>query len=63
MGSRESQTTYYWTADSDQIVCGCFRGTMQEFKDKIELTHGDNEYGKAYKAWIAKVEQYKKLEA
>ena len=63
MGSRESQTTCYWTADHEQIVCGCFKGTLQEFKEAVERTHGDNAHGRVYKAWITKVENYKKLEA
>lgn len=60
MGSRNSQTTYYWNQEHEQIVCGCFKGTMQEFKTKVEETHGSNKHGVAYKKWIANVELYLK---
>ena len=59
IGSRNSQTTYYWNDEIEQIVFGCFKGTMQEFKDKITATHSDNEHAKAYFEWIKRVENYK----
>lgn len=58
LGSRYSQTTYYWNEERDQIVCGCFIGTMQEFKDKIKKTHNENEFAKGYFKWIEAVETY-----
>jgi hypothetical protein len=59
LGSRNSQTTYYWNAEKEQVVCGCFKGTLQEFEDKVKLTHGDNDYAKAYLQWIEKVKIYR----
>jgi hypothetical protein len=59
MGSRKSQTTYYWTAEHEQVVCGCFKGTLQQFKEAVAKTHGENKHGKDYRAWIVKVERYK----
>ena len=35
-----------------KIVCGCFCGMLNEFERKVEETHGDNIYGKEYKAFI-----------
>jgi hypothetical protein len=58
LGSRSSQTTFYWNAEREQVICGCFKGTMQEFEDKVKQTHGDNEHGRAYLQWIEKVKTY-----
>jgi len=37
-------------------VCGCFKGTLDEFRNAVEKTHGDDEHGIAYRALIARVE-------
>ncbi len=52
IGSRNSQTTTYWTDEKIQVVCGCFVGTLKEFEKKVKETHGDNEYGKQYQQYI-----------
>jgi hypothetical protein len=52
MGSRHAQTTTYWTSESVQVVCGCFRGNLDEFESKVNKTHGDNEHGLAYRNYI-----------
>lgn len=59
LGSRNDQTTYYWNDENEQIVCGCFKGTPQQFKDKIKEKHGNNEFAKGYYKWIESVENYK----
>jgi len=59
LGSRKDQTTYYWNDENEQIVCGCFNGTLQQFKDKIKEKHGNNEFAKGYYKWIGAVEIYK----
>jgi len=61
LGSRNSQTTYYWNNEHEQIVCGCFKGTMNEFESKIKETHGDNIYAEGYLNWIKAVKQYIEL--
>ncbi|MGF6375067.1 hypothetical protein M2140_000101 [Clostridiales Family XIII bacterium PM5-7] len=38
-----------------QIICGDFRGSLAEFEDTIQETHGDNHYAQQYKAEIEKV--------
>lgn len=58
MGSRNSRTTYYWTGERKQIVCGCFSGTLEEFEVRVKKVHGDNEHGKNYLSWIKKVKNY-----
>jgi hypothetical protein len=52
MGSRDAQTTTYWADALIQVVCGCFRGTLEEFGTAVEKTHGDNTHGKSYKKYI-----------
>jgi hypothetical protein len=58
IGSRNDQTTYYFTSDHGQVVCGCFEGSMEEFEKAVNYNHGDNEHGKAYRHWIQAVRQY-----
>ena len=43
LGSRNSQTTYYWDDKREQIICGCFKGTLEEFEEQVKITHGDND--------------------
>jgi hypothetical protein len=52
-GSRGGTTTAFRCKDGKvRVKCGCFNGTLDEFSAKVEQTHGDNEYGKVYKAII-----------
>jgi len=55
MGSRKSQTTTYWMDSMIQVVCGCFCGTLDEFEDAVEKTHGVNAYGAEYRKYIRTV--------
>ena len=48
-------TTTYWTPEKNQVVCGCFVGTVDEFAAKVKETHGNNEHGKAYRKYIRHV--------
>ena len=42
-GSRNDFTTFYKTADGGiGVTCGCFTGTLDEFLEAVEKTHGDN---------------------
>lgn len=53
IGSRLDTTTAY--ADKDggvSVKCGCFCGTLNDFLKQVENTHGDNNYGKEYRALI-----------
>jgi len=59
LGSRDSQTTYYWNPEKEQVICGCFKGTLQEFEDKVKQNHGDNDHAKAYLQWIEKIKIYR----
>ena len=47
IGSSNRMTTYCF--DDDVIWCGCFKGTLQEFENKVNETHKNNElYLKQY---------------
>ena len=59
MGSRNAQTTYYFTDNHEQIVCGCFKGTLQEFENRINAVHGEDRHGQDYMKWIKTVKDYK----
>ena len=49
LGSRNDYTTFYLDKDKNiWVSCGCFNGTIEEFKEAVEETHGDNKYGKQY---------------
>ena len=53
IGSRNDYTTFYLDKDKNiWVSCGCFNGTIEEFKEAVEKTHGDNKYGKQYSVII-----------
>lgn len=66
IGTRKDQTIFYYgdtkSGKSLQVICGCFRGNLEEFAQAVEKTHGDNEYGKQYKKEIEKVKILFELE-
>ena len=56
--SRDGFVTFYRTKNNTVGVrCGCFSGSLQEFVDRVEETHGGSRYEKEYKlaAELAKV--------
>ena len=52
IGSRNGYTTIYHTDKGVFVMCGCFRGTLDEFAKKVEKTHGNNKHARDYKALI-----------
>ena len=52
IGSRDGYTTMYHTDEGVFVMCGCFRGTLDEFAKKVEQTHGNNKHARDYKALI-----------
>ena len=50
IGSRNDVTTFYKTDSGIDVKCGCFNGSIEDFLKAVEETHGDNKYGKAYRA-------------
>lgn len=52
-GSRYGTTTVFREKDNGLCVrCGCFNGSLSDFEKAVKRTHGDNEFGKIYKAII-----------
>ena len=59
VGSARRLTTY--RADTDEVWCGCFKGTLSEFASKIEKTHKNNPMHLSdYRAVVAMFEAFKK---
>ena len=56
-GSRKNnKTTFFKCKDkSIKVKCGCFNGTLDEFRTKVKETHGDNKYAKEYLSAIEMV--------
>ena len=52
IGPRNGTTTFFKTRTGIGVKCGCFYGTLDEFAEQVEKTHGDNEHGRAYKLAI-----------
>ena len=51
MGSRNGFTTFFRTKKLFiGVACGCFKGNVDEFVEKVKETHGDNKHAKAYLA-------------
>lgn len=49
IGSRLSFTTFFQNKDKGITVsCGCFLGTIAEFRTKVTDTHGNNKHAKMY---------------
>lgn len=49
IGSRDGFTTFFRTKDKQIFVsCGCFRGSITAFAEKVKQTHGDSKHAKTY---------------
>lgn len=65
IGSRNSQTTIYFNNKKTQIICGCFSGTLEKFKQSVNEEYSEfkpetagHEYFKQYTAFILNAENY-----
>lgn len=48
-GREQRTTTFYRLKDGEiGVSCGCFRGTIKQFRDKVKKTHGDSKYAQEY---------------
>lgn len=48
-GSEYRTTTFFRTKTGDiGVRCGCFYGTLAEFREKVKETHGDSKMAKEY---------------
>ena len=53
IGSRSDTTTFFLGKKKEIIVnCGCFHGTIEQFREAVEKEHGDNLHGKMYRLAI-----------
>ena len=51
VGSRNGFTTFFRTKNLFiGVSCGCFRGNIDEFVEKVKKTHGDAKHAKTYLA-------------
>lgn len=62
IGSRNENTTIYFNCENlelTQVVCGCFRGNILEFEEKVDEVYGlGNKNGLEYNHFIQKVKKY-----
>ena len=50
IGSRNDTTTFFKTKDNKiGVKCGRFTGTIDDFLEAVNETHGENKHAKAYK--------------
>lgn len=48
-GFRDSSTTFFRCKDGKvRVACGCFFGTIKEFKKRVKEDHSDDKFGKEY---------------
>ena len=64
LGTIGSRNDYLWAYLTDQgvyVCAGCFFGTLDEFADVVEKTHGDNIHGREYRAAIELIKVHAEL--
>ena len=52
IGSRNAYTTIFHTGKGIFVLCGCFRGTLDEFAAKVKETHAGTKHERDYNALI-----------
>jgi uncharacterized protein YjbI with pentapeptide repeats len=52
IGSRNGYTTTFHTDKGVFVMCGCFKGTLDEFETKVKETHHGNKHERDYLALI-----------
>lgn len=52
IGSRNDYTTILHTDKGIFVLCGCFRGTLEEFAAKVKETHAGTKHERDYNALI-----------
>lgn len=62
-GSAFRNTTFFKCSDGQiRTCCGCFYGTLEEFREKVKKTHGDSKFAKEYLAIADLMEMHFKEE-
>ncbi|MEN6623632.1 MAG: hypothetical protein ABFD50_19060, partial [Smithella sp.] len=59
IGSREAITSYH--IKHDVIHCGCFKGTLDEFKVKVHSVYPSGKYREEYDAFINTASNWRKV--
>jgi uncharacterized protein YjbI with pentapeptide repeats len=52
IGSRSDTTVVYYTERGIFIKCGCFKGSLAEFEEKVKETHKGNDHEKVYLSMV-----------
>ena len=52
IGSRLGTTTFFKSKLGVEVCCGCFSGTLEQFEEKVNETHGNNKHGEEYRLAI-----------
>lgn len=60
-GSRGGWLVIKWGPGFDEVMTGCFRGTLAEFESAVQTTHGGNKWGVQYRGIIALVREWIKV--
>ena len=55
IGRRNSETTVYFNDTKTQIVCGCFRDTLEAFEIQVKKVHIGTKYFDEYMKFIEAV--------
>ncbi|WP_372472607.1 hypothetical protein AB4865_07250 [Capnocytophaga sp. ARDL2] len=55
-GSENRTTTFFKSKEGILVACGCFKGTIEEFKEKVKETHKGNKHEREYLKMIELVE-------
>ena len=50
IGSRNDFTTFVNTKEGIYVNCGCFWGSIDNFRERVQEVHEENEHGRAYLA-------------
>ena len=52
-GRKYRNTTFFRCKDGKiRVICGCFFGDLDEFREKVKKTHGDGKMAKEYLAIV-----------
>ncbi len=55
IGSRKDYICY--NATLDEMICGCFFGTLADFKESVRKTHGTSKHAREYLAMVRFLEE------
>ena len=55
IGSRNDITNFYYYNDIVYVVCGCFRGTLPEFEERVNEVYPEGKHHDEYAKEIGKV--------